>query len=258
MSSRLVHRNIVRLASSGLHLTAADIRHQASTHEGLHLSVDAAHVVCEMLYQIASEASATDREEWQLCGDGAWQLLWQGISHVNVTGSSTSSNEAELSRLLYTVAHVEVLKKPEGNSSLSQTISTSSSSAACGVTLDIGKEYLLSVSHVNVLDKETIQGGDPLNDIRYTLKHMEVFKAPNGTDCLAPVVLTSSESSACGISLGNGSEYLLSGSFYNGLFHTSTCGQIVTDDPNDNYSGGLMEWDDVSANFLSRLKSFTC
>ncbi|PIO70393.1 hypothetical protein TELCIR_07754 [Teladorsagia circumcincta] len=142
------------------------------------------------------------------------------------------------------------MEKPEGNSSLSQTISTPSSSAACGVTLDIGKEYLLSVSHVNVQDKETIQGGDPLNDVRYTLKHLEVFKAPNGTDFLAPVVLTSS--SACGISLGNGSDYLLSGSFDNGLLHTSTCGQIVTDDPNDNFSGGLMEWDDRTNTSLNQ------
>ncbi|PIO54227.1 hypothetical protein TELCIR_24415 [Teladorsagia circumcincta] len=49
MSSRLVHRNIVRLARSGLHLTAADIRRQASTYEGPNLSVDTVHVVCEML-----------------------------------------------------------------------------------------------------------------------------------------------------------------------------------------------------------------
>ncbi|PIO69633.1 hypothetical protein TELCIR_08537 [Teladorsagia circumcincta] len=49
MSSRLVHRIIVLLASSGLHLTAADIRRQASTHEGPNLSVDTVHVVCEML-----------------------------------------------------------------------------------------------------------------------------------------------------------------------------------------------------------------
>ncbi|PIO70608.1 Glu/Leu/Phe/Val dehydrogenase, dimerization domain protein [Teladorsagia circumcincta] len=31
-------------------------------------------------YQIPSKASATDYEEWQLGGDGAWQLLWQGNS----------------------------------------------------------------------------------------------------------------------------------------------------------------------------------
>ncbi|PIO63996.1 hypothetical protein TELCIR_14389 [Teladorsagia circumcincta] len=49
MSSRLFHRNIVRLASSALHLTAADIRRQASTHEGPKLSVDTVHDVCEML-----------------------------------------------------------------------------------------------------------------------------------------------------------------------------------------------------------------
>ncbi|PIO60348.1 hypothetical protein TELCIR_18157 [Teladorsagia circumcincta] len=49
MSSRLVHRNIVRLASSGLHLTAANIRRHASSHESPNLSVDIVPVVCEML-----------------------------------------------------------------------------------------------------------------------------------------------------------------------------------------------------------------
>ncbi|PIO64245.1 hypothetical protein TELCIR_14134, partial [Teladorsagia circumcincta] len=49
MSSRLVHRDIVRLASSGLHLTAADIHRQASTQEGPNLFVDTVHVVFEML-----------------------------------------------------------------------------------------------------------------------------------------------------------------------------------------------------------------
>ncbi|PIO71363.1 hypothetical protein TELCIR_06740 [Teladorsagia circumcincta] len=49
MSSRLVHRNIVRLASNGLHLTAADIRRRASTHEGLNLFIDNVHVVRERL-----------------------------------------------------------------------------------------------------------------------------------------------------------------------------------------------------------------
>ncbi|PIO71681.1 hypothetical protein TELCIR_06411 [Teladorsagia circumcincta] len=40
MSSRPVHRDIVRLARSGLHLIADDNRSQASTHEGPNLSVD--------------------------------------------------------------------------------------------------------------------------------------------------------------------------------------------------------------------------
>ncbi|PIO66424.1 hypothetical protein TELCIR_11862 [Teladorsagia circumcincta] len=40
MSSRLVHRYIVQFARSGLHLTAADIRRQAPTNEGLNLTVE--------------------------------------------------------------------------------------------------------------------------------------------------------------------------------------------------------------------------
>ncbi|PIO71687.1 hypothetical protein TELCIR_06408 [Teladorsagia circumcincta] len=63
MSSRIVNRNIVRLARNGLHFTEADIRRQASTHEGPNLSVDTVHVACEMLYQIPSKASATVCED---------------------------------------------------------------------------------------------------------------------------------------------------------------------------------------------------
>ncbi|PIO74073.1 hypothetical protein TELCIR_03932 [Teladorsagia circumcincta] len=42
------------LTSNGLHITAADIRHRASTHKGPDLSVDTVHVVCEMLMDYLS------------------------------------------------------------------------------------------------------------------------------------------------------------------------------------------------------------
>ncbi|KAK6040235.1 hypothetical protein COOONC_22260, partial [Cooperia oncophora] len=70
---------------------------------------------------------------------------------------------------------------------------------------------LFAVSHVKVLGKQTISNGDPLNNVRYRLKHLEVFRAPNGTNYLPAMVSTSSESSACGISLEKGKQYLLSG-----------------------------------------------
>ncbi|KAK5964244.1 Tissue inhibitor of metalloproteinase, partial [Trichostrongylus colubriformis] len=66
------------------------------------------------------------------------------VSHVNVTNSSVVSSETEPERLLYTVTHVEVLKQPNETSSLPDTITTSTSSASCGVSLEMGKEYLLS------------------------------------------------------------------------------------------------------------------
>ncbi|PIO66827.1 hypothetical protein TELCIR_11445, partial [Teladorsagia circumcincta] len=81
MSSRLVHRNIVRLASSGLHLTAANIRRQASTHEGPNLSIDTVHVVCEVLVclDIPSEEIADYRR-------GPRGALDWAYAHKNSTG----------------------------------------------------------------------------------------------------------------------------------------------------------------------------
>ncbi|WKY10916.1 hypothetical protein Q1695_002904 [Nippostrongylus brasiliensis] len=111
------------------------------------------------------------------------------------------------------------------------------------------------VSHVKVLGKRSAPG-DNLNDIVYALRHIRIFK--NSQHYMSPAVFTSSESSACGLQLEVGKQYLLSGSFYDGRFHTSSCGQVVTDDPNDNFSGNLMEWKDVTPSFKSRLESFSC
>ncbi|KAK6024369.1 hypothetical protein OSTOST_09820, partial [Ostertagia ostertagi] len=118
----------------------------------------------------------------------------------------------------------------------------------------------VAVSHVKVLDKETIQDGDPLSDVQYTLEHLEVFKYAEQIPLMVMVNRTLNTSQGQ-LYLGPGGDRCLlfvCGSFYNDLFHTSTCGQIVTDEPSDNFSGGLMEWTDISATFLSRLKSFTC
>ncbi|PIO53541.1 hypothetical protein TELCIR_25119 [Teladorsagia circumcincta] len=48
---------------SGLHLTAADIRCQASTHEVPNLSVDTVHVVCEMLHPVSTRYHPKHRQQ---------------------------------------------------------------------------------------------------------------------------------------------------------------------------------------------------
>ncbi|RCN28837.1 hypothetical protein ANCCAN_25416 [Ancylostoma caninum] len=58
-------------------------------------------------------------------------------------------------RRQYTVKHVRVFKKPPGCSSLPSEVFTSPSSASCGVSLDVGKEYLLSGSY----DNKTLSSG---------------------------------------------------------------------------------------------------
>ncbi|EPB68032.1 tissue inhibitor of metalloproteinase [Ancylostoma ceylanicum] len=69
------------------------------------------------------------------------------VSHVKVTASKIVQDEMVGERRQYTVKHVKVLKNPPGCSSLPTEVFTSSSSASCGVSLDVGKEYLLSGSY---------------------------------------------------------------------------------------------------------------
>ncbi|EYB85437.1 hypothetical protein Y032_0298g1760 [Ancylostoma ceylanicum] len=113
------------------------------------------------------------------------------------------------------------------------------------------------VSHARILSKMflPIEG---MNDVRYTLRHIKIYKNVNETCPLFNHVLTSSESSACGLVLETKKEYLLSGSYYDGEYHTSSCFQVVTDDPADSFSGNLMEWKHVTPGFEMRLNSFEC
>ncbi|ETN69140.1 hypothetical protein NECAME_05357 [Necator americanus] len=113
------------------------------------------------------------------------------------------------------------------------------------------------VSHVKVLYK-MILPNNGLDDVLYIIQHIQTYKSSSGVHNMYSYVLTSSESSACGLVLDVGKEYLLSGTFYNGEYHTSTCFQVVTDDPADNFSGNLMEWKDVTSAFENRLHSFQC
>ncbi|KHJ85486.1 hypothetical protein OESDEN_14786, partial [Oesophagostomum dentatum] len=172
--------------------------------------------------------------------------------------------------LVSLVSHVKILRKqhllgdvlkdirykaPSGHN-LTAYILTSSEPSACGLALEAKKEYLLSVSHVKILRKQRLQG-DVLKDIRYKVHHIKIYKAPSGFN-LTAYILTSSEPSACGLALEAKKEYLLSGSYYDNEFHTSSCFQVVSDEPADNFSGNLMEWKDVSAAFKRKLASFIC
>ncbi|WKY10915.1 hypothetical protein Q1695_002903 [Nippostrongylus brasiliensis] len=68
------------------------------------------------------------------------------VSHIKVTAVNKNGADSETPpQTVYTVTHVSILKKPNGTQ-LPNTISTSSSSASCGVTLEIGKEYLIAGS----------------------------------------------------------------------------------------------------------------
>ncbi|GMS78482.1 hypothetical protein PENTCL1PPCAC_657, partial [Pristionchus entomophagus] len=63
-----------------------------------------------------------------------------------------------------------------------------------------------------------------LNNIRYAVEHLEVFKKPS---VLASLPSTVYGHSVCALHTANeGEEYLLAGGFRDGLLTTSFCGQV--------------------------------
>ncbi|KAK6024368.1 hypothetical protein OSTOST_09819, partial [Ostertagia ostertagi] len=84
------------------------------------------------------------------------------------------------------------------------------------------------------------------------------LRTQNGNSSLSQTISTPSESAACGVNLDIGKEYLLSGSYDEGVLRTASCGQISPDDPNDNFFGIVMEWKDVSKEFREEISKFKC
>ncbi|KIH67272.1 tissue inhibitor of metalloproteinase [Ancylostoma duodenale] len=114
------------------------------------------------------------------------------------------------------------------------------------------------VSHVKVIASKTVEDKMVGPRRQYTVKHIRVLKDPPGCSSLPAEVFTSSSSASCGVSLDVGKEYLLSGGCEDKTLSSGSCGQISSDDPNDNFFGIVPEWKDVSAKFLKQIEGFKC
>ncbi|KAE9411831.1 hypothetical protein Angca_000938, partial [Angiostrongylus cantonensis] len=75
---------------------------------------------------------------------------------------------------------------------------------------------------------------------------------------LSSPVMTTSNSSSCGVSLVEDEEYLLTGMYYDRNFLTSNCGQVTDDEQEGIFDRGPMKWKNVNAEFLANLGSFKC
>ncbi|KAL6728562.1 hypothetical protein Aduo_010325 [Ancylostoma duodenale] len=76
------------------------------------------------------------------------------VSHVKVISKKDpNTSPGGIQDVTYTVQHICVYRKPSKIKELSSKIVTASNSAACGVNLEIGTEYLIggSVDEKNVL-----------------------------------------------------------------------------------------------------------
>uniref|UniRef100_A0A1I8B5P5 NTR domain-containing protein n=1 Tax=Meloidogyne hapla TaxID=6305 RepID=A0A1I8B5P5_MELHA len=98
-------------------------------------------------------------------------------------------------------------------------------SAACGVSLKDGQEYLLFAAHILTLKSELIQEGEQWDwKLRYTVKFLKVFKGEE--DCQYEknyYLFTSANDGLCGVNLKNNTEYLNFGYYINDKRNIGLC-----------------------------------
>ncbi|CAI2353351.1 unnamed protein product [Caenorhabditis sp. 36 PRJEB53466] len=121
------------------------------------------------------------------------------------------------------------------------------------------------VSHVKVkirVGKQGLPEGSErkgLNNLRYTVEHVEVFKKPANLTVLPNEIFTPSESPACGLVIGAGREYLLAGRVEgNSALYTVLCGQVLPDDKSKSSFENVLEWKNVPQTLQTQIKAIKC
>ncbi|VDO30890.1 unnamed protein product [Haemonchus placei] len=75
------------------------------------------------------------------------------VTHVKVIAKDDPNEDSDgLEDVEYIVEHICVYRKPANVKILPKEISTASNSAACGIELDVGQEYLLGGKLAKILD----------------------------------------------------------------------------------------------------------
>ncbi|KAL6742210.1 hypothetical protein Aduo_015382 [Ancylostoma duodenale] len=120
------------------------------------------------------------------------------------------------------------------------------------------------VSHVRVklrVSKQPMPPGSArkgLNNLRYAVNHVRVYKRPNGAPNLPAEIYTPSEPPACGLIIDAGKEYLLAGKIHNGTLHTVLCGQVLVDNPTEELYENVLEWSKVPKQLQEKLPTINC
>ncbi|CAI5453142.1 unnamed protein product [Caenorhabditis angaria] len=121
------------------------------------------------------------------------------------------------------------------------------------------------VSHVKVIARVAKQGlpadtsRKGLNNLRYTVQHVKVFKTPANLTTLPSEIFTPSESPACGLKISAGHEYLLAGRVEGASsLYTVLCGQVVPDSSTSTEFEKVLEWKNVPASLPAQLAAIKC
>ncbi|KAF8384824.1 cri-2, partial [Pristionchus pacificus] len=141
-------------------------------------------------------------------------------------------------------------------------------SLACKCKEQTAKESFCQahwVSHLKIklrVSKQPVPGDETrkgLNNIRYAVEHLEVFKKPSNLTALPNEIFTPSEPPACGLILDVGKEYLLAGRVApGGTLSTVICGQVRPDDTREELFENVLEWKKVPTSFPPKMKEMQC
>ncbi|GMS90243.1 hypothetical protein PENTCL1PPCAC_12418, partial [Pristionchus entomophagus] len=108
------------------------------------------------------------------------------------------------------------------------------------------------VCHLKIESSETLDEHEHrqgMNDVRYGVQHLEVFKKPSPIDELPAEVYGSTVG---GPVLEEGKEYLLCGSLLNDVKLSCVAGQVKPEDVKQ----FVAEWDQISEEFIEEMKTF--
>ncbi|KAE9419493.1 hypothetical protein Angca_004326 [Angiostrongylus cantonensis] len=98
-----------------------------------------------------------------------------------------------------------------------------------------------------------------LNNIRYAVKHLKIYKKPSSMTATLPTdIYTPSEPAACGLIIEAGREYLLAGRIHNNTLYTVLCGQVLIDNPSEELYENVLEWRKVPNQLREKLETFEC
>ncbi|CAJ0582613.1 unnamed protein product, partial [Mesorhabditis spiculigera] len=117
------------------------------------------------------------------------------------------------------------------------------------------------VSHLKVkvrVSKQPLPAGSTrkgLNNLKYGVEHVHVYKKPANMSQLPDEIFTPSESPACGLIIEAGTEYLLAGSFNGGSLYTVLCGQVLPDNRSEDQFENVLQWKKVPADFDKTLQA---
>jgi len=110
--------------------------------------------------------------------------------------------------------------------------------------------------HVNATNPAFASSGFNGTDVRYKVKFVQVFKAPEELNGTLPLeVYTPEDEAACGLILQKGGEYLLSGRYINDTLISMLCGQILYEDFNKSKTNDILAWKEVPKETVKLLES---